>query len=249
MDEDKEDSIEEVRQSGETRGDKPSQENAREDKESESDSENATAFEQEEATRLNNGSTTTAAHSKNIESSGDEGDVHAKNISRERVILSSEDDSHHHVWRPKEQPNLPSLRNRKSTHSGNTNPLVDRSLQRMSIFVRQQQLLDRVQATQAVLKETTDDILGSPETKKPYTFKEAASRIISDQRKHKNRLSDNITQYLAREGDKQPSMEPQPPTSPGFPMWHPNRRLYKRQSSHGMLGAIRVEEWQKLSES
>lgn len=204
-----------------------------------------------------NCSAVTATLGDDAEVSDDEGSAHPYKFSRERVTFNCKGDTYHHVWRPKKQPHFPNLRQRKSVYNCTVNPLLDRSTSRLSLFVRQQQLLDRVQATQAVLKETTDDILESPGTKEPtISSREVSGRIIAEQRKHnknKNRLSDIVTQYLVKmETEKAAnplsSVDPQPPTSPGFPLQHSKRRLYKTQSTQGVLGAIRVEEWRKLME-
>ena len=201
-----------------------------------------------------NSSAATEALSDDAEISDDEGSARAYKFSRERVTFNCNGDTYHHVWRPKKQPHLPNLRQRKSVYNYTTNPLLDRSTSRMSLFVRQQLLLDRVQATQAVLKETSDDILESPGTEEPsISFREASSRIIANRRKrnkNQNRLSDIVTQYLVKmetekaANDSSP-VDLQPPTSPGFPLQHSKRRLYKTQSTQG---AIRVEDWRKLME-
>ena len=183
------------------------------------------------------------------------------NISMESII--SEDD-YHHVWRPKKEPHLPDLvistkelqeRQRKSMAECSTRPLLERSVSRMSLHFRQQQLMDRVQATQAVLKESPDEILGSSDSttkKSGISFKEASRRIISSRRKQNNRLSDVVTQYLTkveRERGAYAALprDPRTPTSSaGFPALHAKRELYKRCSTHGVLGAIRLDEWQRL---
>ena len=218
-----------------------------------------------EAPNLQN--TTAAAnnsHTQHIESEARTESEDRLNVSMESIM--SEEDDHHHVWRPKKQPHLPDLvvstkelqeRQRKSMLVCSTRPLLERSVSKMSLHFRQLQLLDRVQATQAVLKESTDEILGSPgpTTKKPgMTFKEASRRIISDKRKQNNRLSDVVTQYLVKMESERGThaaspQDPQTPTSAGFaPLRTKRGRLYKRCSTQGMLGAIRLEEWQKLQE-
>ena len=232
---------------------KTSEENAEGDEESEPGVENGMSATLD--CELNS-SAVAATLSDDAEISDDDGNAHAK-FTRERVTFNCKGDTYHHVWRPKKQPNLPKLRERKSIHNCTANPLLDRSTSRISLFVRQQHLLDRVQATQAVLKETTDDILESPGIKKPsISFREVRGRIITDQTKHnksRNRLSDIVTQYLVKmETEKtangSSSMDPQPPTSPGYLLQHSKKGLHKRQSTQGALGAIRVEEWRKLME-
>ena len=196
----------------------------------------------------------TATLSDDAEISDDEGSAHPYKFSRERVTFNCKGDTYHHVWRPKKQPHLPNLRQRKSVYNCTANPLLDKSTSRMSLSVRQQQLLDRVQATQAILKETTDDILESPGTKEPsISLREVSGRIIAEQRKrnkNQNRLSDIVTQYLLKmETEKAANASSSLPlTSPGLPLQHSKRRLYKTQSTQGVLGAIRLEEWRKLME-
>lgn len=210
--------------------------------------------------------TTAAANSSDIQHTESFSDTNSVNEDRLNVSMESivSEDDYHHVWRPKKQPHLPDLvvsskelqeRQRKSMFVSSTKPLLERSVSKMSLYFRQQQLIDRVQATQAVLKESPDEILGSPEaTKKSgMSFKEASRRIISNQRKRNNRLSDVVTQYLTKmereRGVYAASFkDPQTPTSAGFPILRSKRELYKRRSTHGVLGAIRLEEWQRLQD-
>ena len=210
--------------------------------------------------------TTTAANSSHIQHTESFSDTNSANEDRLNVSMESiiSEDDYHQVWRPKKQPHLPDLvisskelqeRQRKSMLVCSTRPLLERSVSKMSLHFRQQQLIDRVQATQAVLKESPDEILGSPgATKKSsISFKEASRRVISNQRKRNNRLSDVVTQYLAKmekeRGAYAASLkDPQTPTSVAFPVLHSKRELYKRRSTHGVLGAIRLEDWQRLQE-
>ena len=121
--------------------------------------------------------------------------------------------------------------------------------------MRQQHLLDRVQAAQAVLKESTDEIIGSPLAKKPnISFIEASRRIISIQRKqakgHSN-FSDIVTQYMARENSER--IRTRSLSSSAQVYTYPaeddsQRRPYNRRSTHGLLGAIPIDEWQKMVE-
>ena len=160
------------------------------------------------------------------------------------------------VWRPKKRPHLPDLvKSSKESHerqqSKPASPL-DQSAS-ISLLLRQQQLLDRVEATQAVLTESTDEILGSPgpTTKKSHmSFKDASRRVISDQRRQSrgySRLSDIVTQYqekLRREKESpQLPQTPKTPLSARFPPWHSTRGLYKQPS---IIGAIPIDEWYEL---
>lgn len=202
-----------------------------------------------------------SSHIQHTESFSDTNSVNEDRLNISMESIASEDD-YHHVWRPKKQPHLPDLvvsskelqeRQRKSMLVCSTRPLLERSVSKMSLHFRQQQLIDRVQATQAVLKESPDEILGSQDSttrKSGISFKEASRRIISNQRK-RNRLSDVVTQYLTKMESERgayaaSSRDPQTPTSAGFPALHSKRELYKRCSTHGVLGAIRLDEWQKL---
>ena len=192
------------------------------------------------------------------------------NMDRSGNATVCEEDNYHQVWRPKKQPHLAELvmcskelqeRQRKSTRDGTVRPPLDRSLSSRDLFIRQQQLFDRIQATQAVLKDSTDQIVldsaDSTAKKPPMSFKEASRRVISDQRK-RNRghssFSDVVTQYLAkmeseRDAYGASSQNPQTPTSSiRFPSWHSKPQLSKQSSSQGVLGAIPIDEWHKLVE-
>ena len=129
-------------------------------------------------------------------------------------------------------------------------PPLDHSTSSISLLVRQQQLLDRVQATQAVLKESTAEILSpSPTLKKPHmSFKEASQRIMSHQRNqsggHRS-LSDIVTQY--QEKVKKEGESFQVSWSPKSPAWFPpsySKPGLSKQSS--ILGAIPIEKWHEL---
>ena len=168
----------------------------------------------------------------------------------------SEGDSYHCVWRPRKQPCLPDLvgelqeRRRKFSLENRTIPLTERSACRMYLKLRQQNLMNRVQATQAVLKESTDEILGTPIAKKPpISFKEASRRIISDQKRHnlnRNTLSDIVTQYVAKVASEREAhipLDPQTPTSPGNSAEYLKQKFSKTQD---ITGAIPIDEWHKL---
>ena len=159
------------------------------------------------------------------------------------------------VWRPQRQPHLSNLlKNAKKSPEKRREkslaavPPLDLSASKMSFFMRQQQLLNRVQATQAVLMEATDEILSpSPTPKKPHmSFKEACQRVISQRRLTTGHgsLSDVVTQYQARikrEGESLPaSQSPRTPISARFP---PKRRFSKQSS---ILGAIPLHKWYEL---
>lgn len=160
------------------------------------------------------------------------------------------------VWRPKKKPYLPDLvKSSKESQQKKSVPAVpplDHSTSSMSLLVRQQQLQDRVQATQAVLKESTDEILSpSPTTTKPrMSFKEASRRVIFYQKKqsggHKS-LSDIVTQCQEKiKRERESSQVPQTPKTPisaRFPPWHSKRGLTKQSS---ILGAIPIDKWHEL---
>ena len=163
------------------------------------------------------------------------------------------------VWRPKQKPHLSDLvksskesQERQQKKSVPAVPPLDHSVSSISLLVRQQQLLDRVQATQAVLQESSDEILSpSPTTKKPrMSFKEASQRVISDQRRKSrghSSLSDIVTQYQEKiKSEMKLSRVPQTPKTPisaRFPPWH-SKPGFTKQSS--ILGAIPIEKWHEL---
>ena len=191
--------------------------------------------------------------------------THMDEVSVKHVLVKDADDieSHHHVWRPKQEPNLPNLlrsssktiqtRRQRTTLHCTTVPPFERSESRKTILMRQQYLLDRIQAAQAVLKESTDELL-SPSDKKPsISFKEASKRVISHQRKqakgHSN-FSDIVTQYMARNNER--TSNPVSATNAQIPTYTAEggsqKKLYQRRSTRGLLGAIPIDEWQKLME-
>ena len=170
----------------------------------------------------------------------------------------SEGGSYHCVWKPKKQPHLSNLemsikdlQKQQSEKSIHTKPPLEPSESKISLMLRQQQLLDRVQATQAILKETTDEILKSPGKKKHHiSFREASKLIISEQKKEKEpqgshiSLSDVVTQYLTKMRTERgtyaaSSPGPQTPISPLYP-------AYKRHNIQSVKGAIPLDEWHKL---
>ena len=172
------------------------------------------------------------------------------------VITSLKEEKKYKVWRPKRKPHLPDLvKSSKESHQKKSVPAVpqlDHSTSSISLLVRQQQLLDRVQATQAVLKESTNEILSpSPTTKKSrISFKEASQRVISDQKRQSsghNSLSDIVTQYQEKiKRERELSQVPQTPKTPisaRLPPWHSKRELTKQSS---ILGAIPIDKWQEL---
>lgn len=157
------------------------------------------------------------------------------------------------VWRPKRKPHLPDLvKSSKESRQKKSVPAVpplDRSTSSIALLVRQQQLLDRVQATQAVLKESSDEIL-SPIHKKPHmSFKEASQRIISDQKRQSrghSSLSDIVTQYQEKvKKERESSQAPQTPKSPRFPLLRFKPGLTKQSS---ILGAIPIDKWHEMME-
>lgn len=116
--------------------------------------------------------------------------------------------------------------------------------------MRQQQLLNRVQATQAVLMEATDEILSpSPTAKKPrMSFKEASQRVISQRRliTGHGSLSDVVTQYQARIKRERESLPAsQSPKTPISARFSPKRGFFKQSS---ILGAIPIHKWHELVE-
>ena len=182
-------------------------------------------------------------------------------------VKTSEADSYHQVWRPRKQPHLPDLamsikdsQQQQTEKCIRTKPPLEPSASKISLMLRQQQLLDRVQATQAILKETTDEIWKSPIAKKPkVSFREASKFIISEQKKQRElnkdhiSLSDVVTQYLAKMRIERgathagSSPSPQVPMSPGYLAWCSGKTgLHKRHSTQSVQGAIPLDEWHKL---
>ena len=161
----------------------------------------------------------------------------------------------HKVWRPKRKPHLPDLvksskesRQRKRVPAV---PLLDRSTSSIALLVRQQQLLDRVQATQAVLKESNDEILSpSPSRKKPHmSFKEVSRRIISVQKRQSGghpSLSDIVTQY--QEKMKKERESSQAPRTPKSPLFSPLRFKPGLTKQSSILGAIPIDKWHEMME-
>ena len=160
------------------------------------------------------------------------------------------------VWRPNRKPHLPDLvRGSKESRQKKSVPAVpplDHSTSTISLLIRQQQLLDRVQATQAVLKESHDEILSPSLTpKKPrMSFKEASQHIISHQKRQSrghSSLSDIVTQYQMKlKKERETSQVPGTPKSPislKFPPLRSKPGLTKQPS---ILGAIPIDKWHEL---
>ena len=158
------------------------------------------------------------------------------------------------VWRPKRKPHLPDLvKNSKESHQRKPVPAVpplDRSTSSIALLVRQQQLLDRVQATQAVLKESDEILSPSPSRKKPHmSFKEASQCIISVQKRQSGghpSLSDIVTQYQEKmKKERESSQAPRIPKSPMFSPFRFKPGLTKQSS---ILGAIPIDKWHEMME-
>lgn len=185
------------------------------------------------------------AHIDEAENTGD--------ISRKKMCVKFpfEDgneycETYHKVWRPKKPSklvqNTKKLRQQQSKFN-TVPPPLEQSSSRTTIFLRQQQLLDRVQATQAVLKEST---VGSPGVQKPIiSFKEASRHIISDQRKqtkgHMN-LSDIVTQYMTNTKKEREAFGNAIPHTPATPTSATKQRSFQRMPTE----PIPIDEWHKL---
>lgn len=161
----------------------------------------------------------------------------------------------HKVWRPKRKPHLPDLvKSSKESRQRKPVPPLDRSTSSIALLVRQQQLLDRVQATQAVLKESNDEILSpSPSRKKPHmSFKEASRHIISVQRRQSGghpSLSDIVTQYQEKmKKERESSQAPRTPKSPIFSPFSPLRFKPGLTKQSSILGAIPIDKWHEMME-
>lgn len=197
--------------------------------------------------------TTPTAHMDDVENTGD--------ISMKKVGVSfpfgdnSENfEAYHKVWRPKKPSiqcklvrNTMKLREQQCKFNIYTiPPPLEQSSSRTTIFLRQQQLLDRVQATQVVLKEST---VGSPGAQKPIiSFKEASRRIISNQRKqtkgHIN-LSDIVTQYMTNTGRGREALSNAVPHTSGTSTWH-SSATEQRSLQRKLTEPISIDEWHKL---
>lgn len=180
-------------------------------------------------------------------------EVPVKKNSSTESMKASEEDSYHQVWRPKKRPQLSYLATRLTIREQQKKSIRDHTtkpppkLSKVALVLRQQQLLDRVQATQTVLKETTDELSGAK--KSSISFREASKLIISDQRKKKEHysgyssLSDVVTQYLTAERGKYAGSSP----GPQVPMSR-QYSAYKGRTAESVLGAISLDKWYKLVE-
>lgn len=185
------------------------------------------------------------------------------NIHKLENVAVCEEDNYYRVWRPKKQLHLAELivsskelqeRRRKSIRDSTAKrPPLDRSLSTRDLFVWQQQLLDRIQATQVVLKESTEEILGSPgstEKQLHMSFKEASQYVIPDQRKRskdQSSLSDTVTQYLVKKESERgtcvvTSQDSHTPISARFPSWCSKPRVCKQLSTQSVVGAIPIDD-------
>lgn len=182
----------------------------------------------------------------------------------------TEEDPYYKVWMPKEQPKLADLVTalRKKAEEQQDATSVP-STSKLSFRSRQQVVYDRAQATQAILKETTNNILkenseretDSGQEKPPkITFKEA-SKLITDtiqklqmQKKDHSDFSDIVHQYLAKVKAERSSLETasERTSSSGVGTTVEPLNIRKRtiqpkfNTEGGTLGAISIEKWRQF---
>ena len=192
-----------------------------------------------------------------------------------RTLFLREGETHHLVWRPKKRPELAKLVDmlekgkREHLLANNSDedstpvPSTPKSAGTIntgcgglaSLRSRQQTLFNRVIATQAVLKETTDELLKEDSleanNKQKHISLLEASKKVTASIKHKKvsnkDVSDIVAQYLAKNMEEEQQTENtgtkggQAPTEPDIrrasaPMaMGPPRKLLQRRETKGAI--------------
>ena len=179
----------------------------------------------------------------------------------------------HQVWRPKKQLSDVVKELNKKELDQERQPSPDKATRQLlqtptvsksSLRSRQKTVFNRALATQAVLKETTDELLNEAdeeegEASKPkISLKEASKRITANLKKQESNtgvgssnISSVVSQYLAKlraEGgtDLLSSGGSDPATSPLIPMPTKRRQATKRVAFTDTPGAVELKQWKKL---
>ncbi len=178
----------------------------------------------------------------------------------------------HQVWRPKKQLsddvqklNKELNQERQPTPDKATRqPLQTPTASKSSLRSRQKTVFNRALATQAVLKETTDELLneadeeGDEVNKPKISLKEASKRITANLKKQEsqagvgsNNISSVVSQYLAKlraEGgtDLLSSGGSDAATSPLVPQPTKRRQGTRRVAFIDDPGAVELKQWKRL---
>ena len=182
----------------------------------------------------------------------------------------------HQVWRPKKQlsekveklnKELKEEERQPSPDKAKKPPLQTPTAGKSSLRSRQKTVFKRALATQAVLKETTDELLndadeeGSEDTKPKLSLREASKRISANLKKQESQvgvggganISNVVSQYLAKlraEGGTEllssGGSTSDAATSPLVPQPTRRRQGTRRVAFIDTPGAVELKQWKKI---
>lgn len=180
----------------------------------------------------------------------------------------------HQVWRPKKQlsdvveklnKELKEEERQPSPDKAKKPPLQTPTAGKSSLRSRQKTVFKRALATQAVLKETTDELLndadeeGSEANKPKLSLREASKRITANLKKQESQIgvagganiSNVVSQYLAKlraEGGTEllSSGGSDTATSPLVPQPARRRQGTRRVAFTDTPGAVELKQWKKI---
>ena len=178
----------------------------------------------------------------------------------------------HKVWRPKKRPQLADfvelLRQKEEkdkVSNGEVDPtrlqtpkdtkttsfMLPTTPTSASLQSRQKNLFNRVIATQAVLKETTDELLNEKQEEMPkkprhMSLLEASKKVTANIRRQKagrnapKSFSDIVSEYLAKSKEERSQSEEKPvPTK----KWNTSKKSLLRKETRG---AIPISTWREI---
>ena len=182
----------------------------------------------------------------------------------------------HQVWRPKKQlsekveklnQELKEEERQPSPVKAKKPPLQTPTPGKSSLRSRQKTVFKRALATQAVLKETTDELLndadeeGTEDTKPKLSLREASKRITANLKKQESQvgvagganISNVVSQYLAKlraEGGTEllssGGSTSDAATSPLVPQPTRRRQGTRRVAFTDTPGAVELKQWKKI---
>ena len=194
-------------------------------------------------------------------------------IARQAQSIYLREGESHQVWRPKKQLSEKVEKLNKQVKEEERQPSPDKAKRpplqtpiatKSSLQSRQKTVFNRALATQAVLKETTDELLneadeeGGEINKPKLSLKEASKRITANLKKQESQsgaggsnISNVVSQYLAKlraEGgtDLLSSGGSDAATSPLVPQPVRRRQGTRRVAFIDTPGAVELKQWKKI---
>ena len=194
-------------------------------------------------------------------------------IARQAQSIYLREGESHQVWRPKKQlsdvveklnKQLKEEERQPSPDKAKRPPLQTPTAAKSSLRSRQKTVFNRALATQAVLKETTDELLneadeeGEEANKPKLSLREASKRITANLKKQESQsgtggtnISNVVSQYLAKlraEGgtDLLSSGGSDAATSPLVPQPVRRRQGTRRVAFTDTPGAVELKQWKKI---